>query len=708
MGVLHLWAVAIGSVALAAPIAVHFLTKPQPINFPLSTIRFLTEVIEQRRARSRLRDWLILLLRTLCIGLLALALARPLLNQKPIVPVEATKDAQRLLVIDVSQSMSAGSAGVSSWSAAQAHALSYLEKGSGLQAAVVFAGAKAQPVFDRMSPNLNAIREAIRQAKPKAERVDPRLALETAASILNKASGTTKELVIISDFQRNNWGTMLLDLVPSDTQIQFHSVAPKVTDNVAITAVRFTSDPIIDQPVVLEVEIANNSANPVESRCLIDIASTQRTIDVKVAPQSTRTVTEIFTFNEAGWKNGWARLESNLDVLPSDDERPFAIRVRPPIQLLMVSRQNAQEIPSSSFFLEQAIGFAFGATAATNEAAAKSSPIVRVHPSRDPLRNWPTSDVYVLDHPGSLPTETLQLIASQIRRGKGLLYVTAELADAVNLKQLQELLGGDFQPPVELTVDKEAFDRKDLFVTQARSRDVPFAILGSNNAANVLTPVRFSGGLNTRLAAEGLKDQVLAELSDTSALLYQSSVGAGQIAVLNTDLSRSNWAVQPTFLPIIGELIQSLLASQSQRDQASCGEPVVRLLSSEVSDPSSLSASAIEGPNPEDDRFGKWEWVPTQSAIVWSWDDPSGPGIYALEQNDEPKWMLATAAPAIESDLSSLDEEVLTQRISGTRRVGFASNETENKNTDDVWKWLIIGCLFGLLAEIATLRWNRI
>ena len=73
MNFLHFWALGIGAVALAAPIAVHFLTKPKPVRFGLSTVRFLREAIEQRKARSRFRDWLILLLRTLCVALLAMA-----------------------------------------------------------------------------------------------------------------------------------------------------------------------------------------------------------------------------------------------------------------------------------------------------------------------------------------------------------------------------------------------------------------------------------------------------------------------------------------------------------------------------------------------------------------------------------------------------------------------------------------------------------
>ena len=68
MSFLHLWALPIGAAALAAPLIIHLLTRPKPTRLPLSTIRFVQQVVEQRRARQRLRDWLILALRTAAVA----------------------------------------------------------------------------------------------------------------------------------------------------------------------------------------------------------------------------------------------------------------------------------------------------------------------------------------------------------------------------------------------------------------------------------------------------------------------------------------------------------------------------------------------------------------------------------------------------------------------------------------------------------------
>ncbi|MEZ6088981.1 MAG: BatA and WFA domain-containing protein [Pirellulaceae bacterium] len=696
------WSIGIGIAALAAPIAVHFLTKPKPIAYSLSTIHFLQEVIEQRRARSRFRDLLIMLLRTLCIALLAAAIARPMLSARPAVPIAAEQDSLRVIVLDVSQSMSAGSGGVSSWSTAVASALQYLDQGSGVRAAVIFAGARSNSVFDSLSPNLAALREAVKQAVPRAERADSRSALELAATLLDQEESGRKELVIISDFQRSNWGTLLLDLIPSDTQVQFHSVAPHETGNLAVTAVRFSMEPVIGQATVMEIELSNHMEREANVRCSIDLGVMNRTFEAKLMPQSTQTFSESIVFHEIGWKHGWVRLENNLDVLPEDDERPVAIRVRPPVKVLLVSRQNSKEVPSSSFYLQQALDIAMtvGEAELRSDAEQLASSVVRVHPGRDALHDWPPCDVYVLDHPGSLSAETCKFLAAQLRRGKGVLYVTTELVDAVNLKELEEILGADFQPPVNMVAETGGHPRQDLFVRQVRGREAPFQILGSANVTSLLRSVRFHGGLNTTATQEGLKDQVKAELSDRSALLYCTVVGAGQMAVLNADLGKSNWAVEPTFLPVMSELIQSLLASRSFRDPNSSGEPLVRILPATANDVSKLAGETIVGPAPSNGDFGQWNWVASQNSVVWNWQEPPGPGIYSLGQDGAPVWMVATSIPSIESELSSLNREVLTGRMSGGRAVGYTSTESDAEQDDTLWNWLIVACLCGLFAEI--------
>lgn len=733
---LNWWAIGLGAAAVAAPLAVHFLARPKPIPFPLSTLKFLEEVIEQRRTRSRLRDILVLLLRALCIALLALALARPLLQERPMVSTDSVGETARVVVLDVSQSMAAGRGGSTAWNQAQTAALQFLDLGSGARANVVFAGARGRSVFDSLSPNLAALREAVGQAEVRAERSDPQAALELAGRLLGQAEGERLELVIISDFQRSNWGTLRIDAVPPDTNIQFHSVAleqstgsdpdeQSTISNVAIEAVRFASPPIVGQSTMLEIDIANHSDQPIDVRCQADLVETQRELEGTIAPRSSRTLTTPIAFEQAGWRHGWVQLIRNIDSLPDDDQRPLAVQVRPPSRVLLVTRQPPNLMPSSSFYLERAFevlamptaqgpvgrdGSDSGSASMGLSTATAMQPaaggIQRVHPHRVAPQSWPEHDLLLLDHPGALGQAALRAIATRLRLGGGVLYVTSELVDATNLEQLTEMLGAEFQPPATLHPAAEGVRRKELFVTKLRSREPPFHVLGAENAAP-LGAVKFGGGLATRRTEEGLLDQVLAELSDNSTLLYRTSVGAGQLAVLNADLGQSTWPIHASFLPVLSELSGALLAGSQESQAAYCGEPLVRLLPPEIDSAERLQPVTLRGGPPADDLYGQWEYSADQGCVVWRWSEPVGAGVYGLDAGDRLAYAVATAAPAFESDLRSLDRELITDRIAGERTVGYSRWQDDREGNDTAWSWLIVACLLGLLAEIATLRFNH-
>src|SRR6516162_6485338 len=97
MTFLHPWAIAIGVFAAGLPVLIHFLTRPRPVRLPLSTIRFVREAVHQRRARHRLRDFIILALRTVAILLLGWAVARPLIGNQAVLASEEGGDVARVV-----------------------------------------------------------------------------------------------------------------------------------------------------------------------------------------------------------------------------------------------------------------------------------------------------------------------------------------------------------------------------------------------------------------------------------------------------------------------------------------------------------------------------------------------------------------------------------------------------------------------------------
>ncbi len=77
MAFVNLSVLVVGSLFIAVPIALHLLMRQRPKHLQFPAIRFLQERRVANRRQMRLRNWLLLLLRCLAVGLLAAVLARP-------------------------------------------------------------------------------------------------------------------------------------------------------------------------------------------------------------------------------------------------------------------------------------------------------------------------------------------------------------------------------------------------------------------------------------------------------------------------------------------------------------------------------------------------------------------------------------------------------------------------------------------------------
>src|ERR1043165_4949986 len=91
--------------AAAIPVLIHLLTrrKPREVRFP--SLDFLAEVNQSEIRRLRLKQWLLLLLRTLAAALRAMAMARP--RMRGGVAGRAAGASTMVALVDVSGSMGA-------------------------------------------------------------------------------------------------------------------------------------------------------------------------------------------------------------------------------------------------------------------------------------------------------------------------------------------------------------------------------------------------------------------------------------------------------------------------------------------------------------------------------------------------------------------------------------------------------------------------
>jgi hypothetical protein len=229
MTFLHPWAILIGVVAAAAPVLIHWLTRPRPVRLPLSTVRFVREAVHQQKTWHRLRDYVLLCLRTLAVLAIALAVARPQFGKQAQVSDTQGSDAVRVVILDVSQSMSARAGAVEQLERARTVAENYLRYRPGLAANLILAGAQPRGVFEGPSTNFDALRDELARCRPLPQRFDVNAALEMAARMLapaNENDDRRRELVVVSDFQRTAWAKADFGPLPKVTHIELKSTAP--------------------------------------------------------------------------------------------------------------------------------------------------------------------------------------------------------------------------------------------------------------------------------------------------------------------------------------------------------------------------------------------------------------------------------------------------------------------------------------------------
>ena len=302
----------------------------------------------------------------------------------------------------------------------------------------------------------------------------------------------------------------------------------------------------------------------------------------------------------------------------------------------------------------------------------------------------------VLDHPGKLAPTDAEEIAALVRRGKGLLYIAAEPIDAVNLALLARAADNDWKLPV--TFAPPARDRTGLFIADFRPDAPGFSLLG-DAARGAVAPLRFAGGLDTRHSEAGLHDDLLASYGDRSAAIVLSPCGAGSVAVLNADLSRSNLVASPLFVPLLGEIATRLLSHRSTDDARPCGQPL------SVALPPMTSIDKLRVVAGDARPFEPGEIVEESGEAIWRWPRAGPAGSYRVMNGDRTIFALATAAPADESALGPIDPTLLETRLAGGRATQFQADQAGGtRSVDSSWTWIMLAVCVCMLGEIGVMK----
>ena len=194
-----------GLAAAAIPILIHLFTRKRPREVHFPSLEFLTEVNQSEIRRLRLKQWLLLLLRTLAVAALALAMSRPALKGTTAPGGRAATT--MVVLLDQSGSMGAPAASGRSLVGEAKRLVEELLTTLGPQDELLLVpyDLAAHPVTPRPSADAGRVRAAAQALEPTAAATDHARALEFAASALAASHALNRELFWISDFQASGF-----------------------------------------------------------------------------------------------------------------------------------------------------------------------------------------------------------------------------------------------------------------------------------------------------------------------------------------------------------------------------------------------------------------------------------------------------------------------------------------------------------------------
>ncbi len=341
-----------GLVAASAPVIIHLLNRRRFRTIEWAAMDFLRQALRRNRKILNLRDILLLCLRTACLALFGLAMARPYFSAGA--PTTGLREpVHAVLLVDNSLSMGYSRIDGTLLDAARREAVRFIDElPTGSRVTVVPLCGSAQATSRDAYRNLDDARDAV----TGLELVDRSTSLAQAIDLAHTALATAPDLtakrcVLFSDQQQGNWpATDLTELFASVPDLQLVNLAEPGASNSWIAGFRLLDD-LADGETPAQLLVTVRHAGP-EPRTGVPVTLTIDGVDVAsetidLEPGQTRELRFTHTFTaeaEAGTVAlASAKVSLPTDRLVEDNERFLAVPVVAALPILFVDQYGAEE-----------------------------------------------------------------------------------------------------------------------------------------------------------------------------------------------------------------------------------------------------------------------------------------------------------------------------------------------------------------------------
>ncbi|MEW4565543.1 BatA domain-containing protein [Bremerella sp. JC770] len=676
----------LGAAAIAGPILFHLIRRTPKARYEFSSLMFLQPSPPRLTRRSRLDQWLLLLLRSLVILLLAVAFMRPFFRTETNLSADDIPQRHVAIVIDQSASMRRGNV----WQKAVDQANTLLDELESTDEVSLYAfdetlvplvTVEETSQLER-SQRRELVRTRLKEALPTWSASNLGAALVGVAQRLSadddlRQTNATLQIVLISDIQAgSDLDQLQTSQWPESVRVDVRAIAPDDHSNARVRLVQ-SDETSTDATKAPRVRVRNSADSEVDQFNITwqrgdEVAS--RSVSFYVPPGESLVLDVPF---EPG-SPGPDRLALSGDGAGMDFDNTFF--VIPPIQeqvtIAYFGTDAADDPEGMLFYLSRAFG----------ETASRKVEVNAI--DADTVPSW--SDVA-----GTIPrlaivsntlTEDQQdLLDTYLQRG-GHAIVVLQNDDMV--RGLGTWLG-DVSLVSEAENDSAA-TRSYAMLSQIDFQHPLFAPFASARY-NDFTTIRFWQHRHVSID-ESSDAQVIARFEDGSPAIWSLPRGEGQLYVMSAGWHRkdSQLALSTKFLPLLSRWLELAHRQKLAADSYFVNQSVPL--------PAIPGSKTIQTPSGTTLQL-------TEDATNFA--DTAEPGIYVLRQGTQELPFAVNLADA-ESDTAPLELDRLEQfgiplEMAATQSEQLAElrqlQDRELENHQKVWKWLIVAVLLLLAVE---------
>lgn len=657
--------------AASLPWLIHRWLRRQPRQTAWAAVDLLLAAMQQRARRVQLQQWLLLAVRTLILTSVAVAAAEPIWREwSPAFGARAL--VHRVIVVDQSCSMRCQQADNSRWTRAKEAAKQWIERSTDDPVTLIAWGEQAENLLGRPTLDSSLATAALDEMSPTQSSVELSTVVGSIRDAIDRAQQefpllAGHEIIVCTDLSPPTWQIgeakfAAFDEIAQQASITLVNVAEASRENVTVTDIQVAPELVLRQREASIIANVTNFGTAGSTRFRVELQVDGRIVDsqqVQIGDENQSTVRFRHRFVDEGPSSVVVKLVDHQDCLAIDDRREMVVDVRRQVRVACLA----------------------GAVGAADDLARALSPVngtdadvggdIRADVlslARFTELNLSDYDALVLADATDLAPREITLLQDYVRQGGGLAVFLGPLTDAKHVNALNKLL------PVRSTGEKPTGDFRFDPLEYRHPIVAPFR--GQTQAG--LLRVATTQYHQMQLAEERGQAEVVLQFDSNDPALAVDQYGLGRVAVsaLPGSLAArtkqgtpwSSFAVSPSFLPVMRELVAYLVADNWQQQRnVLVGETII------VPWVQVAQAVRVRLPNGTEQKLPRPSPVELQQLVFRETEQA---GIYTFFAADEEIARYAVNLDPRESDLTPVDSTKLPTSLTEQRidaRPAFAA-----------------------------------